>query len=670
MKILKKIKLFLIAIIIISCFLRFYNLMRDYPYFFDPDERNMAGAIMQFRLPKNLSSISTCLKSQFFPYQLDAKRYPLDANLCSLNPHFFAYGQFPLYLAYLSNQVTKPVFNIYSAQIMDDREAFATNFPAAIFWLRFWSAFSSVASVYLVYLITRKLTGLKFGLLAALASSFSPGLIQAAHFGTTESLLSYFFLSSIYLSMKLLENPLKKSFRKYLILNTKYLILLSLTIGLAFGSKFTGLFFFVPPGLAIMMQLFIFFKKKRKNWLIGLLPACRQAGVYLIIGLLLLAGSLFFTAVSSPYNLVEKESFKSAVFGYESDVATGRYEAFYTRQFVNTVPIVFQAQKVFPYTLGWPVFILGSLGFLITVVIFIIDLGKKFQFSIFNFQSKFKLKIFKFNKNFKTQISNYTKNTKRNEFLLLFIITVSFLIYFIPNAFLFAKWTRFMTPIFAFFYIFAGYLLYKFYQFLSSRPLIKFLIFAFCFLSFLPGVAFMSIYASEDSRLTASRWIYRNIPGNSYVLSETANVVDIPLGLLNDDPDRPLSEKWNNVPVISFDFYHMDENPAIFDQLFTHLEKADYIFIPSRRLFANHPKILTKYPRLAKYYRLLFSGNLGFEKVAEFSSFPSLTLNALRWTLPDEQAEETYTVFDHPVIRIYKKVKPMTAEEYRLLFVK
>ncbi|MCJ7739813.1 glycosyltransferase family 39 protein [Candidatus Microgenomates bacterium] len=646
MKISKK-QLYLIIIITIACFLRFFNLMRDYPYFFDPDERNMAGAIMQFRLPKKVTEIPNCLISEFSSRSSPVTGDNQQSETCHLNPHFFAYGQFPLYLAYFSNQVTKPISNIYSSQIISDSEAFATNFPAAIFWLRFWSAAASVASVYLVYLITRKLTGVKFGLLAAFASSFSPGNIQAAHFGTTESFLSFFFLSSVYFSIKLFENPFKRSLRKYLILNTKYLILLSLAIGLAFGSKFTGLFFLVPPGLAIMMQLFILLKKKRKNWLIGLLGCW-------IIGLLLLAGSILFAAVSSPYNLVEPESFKSAVFGYENDVATGRYEAFYTRQFVNTVPIAFQAQKIFPYTLGWPVFILGSIGILLSSLKLLINF-------ILSILQKFKVPASTAKRG--EQNSNIKSSSK------LKILLFGFWIYFIPNAFLFAKWTRFMTPIFAFFYIFTGYFLYRAYQLRSNvgrffNPPAGGLIFAFCFLSFLPGVAFMSIYASEDSRLTASRWIYANIPSNSYVLSETANVVDIPLGLRNDDPDRPLSDKWNNVPVISFDFYHMDENPAIFDQLFTHLEKAGYIFIPSRRLFANHPKIPAKYPRLAKYYQLLFSGRLGFEKVSEFSSFPSLG----PYRFNDEGAEETFTVFDHPVIRIYKKTNPFTIEQYKMLF--
>ena len=171
---------------------------------------------------------------------------------------------------------------------------------------------------------------------------------------------------------------------------------------------------------------------------------------------------------------------------------------------------------------------------------------------------------------------------------------------------------------------------------------------------------FMSIYTHEDSRVSASKWIFQNIPHNSYILSETANVVDIPLGL----PNYKLTPPDYNLKIISFDFYHMDDNREIQNQLFVHLVKADYILIPSRRIFANYLRLPSRYPLTARYYDLLFSGKLGFEKVAEINSFPKL----LGLSFPDEAAEETFTVFDHPVVRIYKKAKPMTEKEYRNLF--
>lgn len=219
----------------------------------------------------------------------------------------------------------------------------------------------------------------------------------------------------------------------------------------------------------------------------------------------------------------------------------------------------------------------------------------------------------------------------------------------------------------------------------------------------IPGVSHLSIYQNPDVRFTASDWIYKNIPSESYILSETANVVDAPFSTSN------FQHPTANYNYISFNFYDLDENPLLQLQLKEHLARADYIFIPSRRIFANHycpglssfrgseitkksstdligthlrfarfladarndkenvarndakeekcQYLRKKYPLLNDYYDKLFSGELGFEKVAEFNSFPKIELfGKTILDFPDEQGEETWTVFDHPVFRIYRKI--------------
>ncbi len=654
--------------------------MHDSPYFFDPDERNMAIAITQFRLPSNFTRIPLCLMSEF----AISKNRVMSPD-CSLNPHFFAYSQFPLYLSYISDQAVhfiSSIFNnLHTAKTnLNTNGILITTFPAAIFWLRFWSALSSTLTVLFVYLITNKLIHnsdlignwkLEIGNYAALIAAFTPGLIQAAHFGTTESLLTMLFLASIYFSIHLYEENtrlMKFNVRKSL----KIIIWLGLSIGVAIGSKLTGIFFLIPPLLALIgssnqLNLNLKSKKARVQTFFLLRKLIFQ-------GLLILVITLIVTILTSPYNLVEWRDFQSAVFGYEKDVATGIYPAFYTTQFVDTTPIVFQAQKIFPYVLGWPVFILGSLGLLLMV---------------FNIISNFFLKIIQSIKYYVLSIRY--KKKKNNNILTTyyFLLTASFLIYFIPNAFLYAKWTRFMTPVLPFFSIFSAYALFRVNSVLNvfrskftasparlaetstkradrqnSNGLHISLVIGCWILvisSILPGLMFMSIYTHPDSRLQASYWIYDNLPDNSYVLSETANVVDIPLGIPDDNKYR------KNYTVISFDFYHLDENPLIFERLLSELERADFIFIPSRRLFANYTRLANKYPRLNRYYQLLFSGALGFSKVAEISSFPQFSILNSQFSIPDEEAEETYTVFDHPVVRIYKKTRPMTTYEYEYL---
>jgi hypothetical protein len=359
--------------------------------------------------------------------------------------------------------------------------------------------------------------------------------------------------------------------------------------------------------------------------------------VFLTFAFLLL--TLVLSIAFSPHNLLNWQEFIGSI-RYEIYVATGQTLVFYTRQFLNTIPVWFQLTKVFPYVLGWPIFILGILGFF----------GLSWKNKYFN------------------------------------LLRFAILVYFIPNAFLFAKWTRFMAPVFPLISVFAILFLFKLYDFLigniwtNSKVKIqnskvqfksqKFFTFNFLlltFISILPGIAYLSIYQKPDVRFQASEWIYKNIPENAYILSETANVVDIPI-------NNETMKQSNNYNIISFNFYYLDENPQLQEELKQHLEKADYIFVPSRRIFANHyceknfqfslPRrqagifnfqsifnnkcqiLKQKYPILNQYYTDLFNGKLGFKKVAEFSA-----------GLNDEQAEETWTVFDHPVIRIYRKVK-------------
>ncbi len=515
---------FWLLVIGLLVYSRFINLGWGLPYPMHPDERNMAIAV------QNLNCSISNIK-----YQIS------NLKEC-FNPHFFAYGQLPLYLGYLLIWILKGFKNFGNLVI---------NFEEAMMSLRIISTLASVVNtiiiIKIINLITKK-NSYFLSFIFFLLIMFSPYAIQFAHFGTTESFLMLFYSLIIYYCLLFTQKEIH---------NFKFIILSSLISGLAAATKVSSIIFIAVPIITILSSLRSW--DRYKNLI--------KFGTLTII----------FIVLFSPHSLINFQDFVSSI-RYESDVALGRVLVFYTRQFVNTVPILFQFTKVFPYALGWPMFILGMLGFL----------GLSW------------------------------KDKKIN------LLRLSFLIYFLPNAFMFAKWSRFMAPIFPLMVIFA-------ILFLLRIKIINVIKIVIIILAILPGVAYLSVYQNSDVRFQASEWIYKNIPANSYVLSETANVVDIPL----------FNEK--NLNVISFNFYDIDENPQLQNELKEHLMKADYIFVPSRRIFANHPQ--KKYPQLNDYYKKLFSGKLGFKKVAEFSA-----------GLNDENAEETWTVFDHPVIRIYKRI--------------
>jgi hypothetical protein len=629
---------------------RFINLNWGLPYPMHPDERNMANAVQNLNCELPIINYQLPINFSNFKFQI---------SNC-FNPHFFAYGQFPLYLAYLGINI----FHIFTHKFN-----VLITFEEAVIALRIISAVASVITAIVIYklIFNLKFSIFPFDKLRILSLSkgnqfstkksqifkttillfiiFSPGLIQFAHFGTTESLLMLFYLLIIRYSILYIQKK---------ILNSYYLILTSIISGMAIATKLSALIFIIIPIMTLLKYFYFCHCERPKGaWqshLRGLLrlPPWRDTRNDIVTIILLLTKfvslTLFISVFFSPHNLINFQELIGSM-NYESGVATGSVLVFYTRQFVNVVPILFQFFNIFPYVLGWPILILFISGFIFL-----------------------------------------PRNKEIN------ILRFAFIAYFIPNAFLYAKWSRFMAPILPIILIAACLFLWETYIWVkyfitwkisnikyqiskinSNNKALNFTLgFALCTLIFaliLPGIAYLSIYQNPDVRFQASEWIYKNIPDGSYILSETANVVDIPFSTNN----RTMKQS-NNYQIISFNFYDLDQEPMLQEELKEHLKKADYIFVPSRRIFANsvcqYPSseikslkqiqffnflnyyqnchdLQKKYPLLNDYYRKLFNGELGFLQVAEFSN---------PW-LNDEQAEETWSVFDHPVIRIFKKVR-------------
>ena len=52
------------------------------------------------------------------------------------------------------------------------------------------------------------------------------------------------------------------------------------------------------------------------------------------------------------------------------------------------------------------------------------------------------------------------------------------------------------------------------------------------------------------------------------------------------------------------------------------LEKADWVAVTSGRVYMNVTRVPSVFPMSIAYYRALFDGRLGFERAADFSSYP------------------------------------------------
>lgn len=551
----QKASLFLfLSILAIGGFLRFYKLDWGEGNFFHPDERNIAAVVTSANKDK------------------DGKFYTKST---------FAYGNL---VSNVSIGVSTLRKNLLKENLTQNDFYFVSIF------LRSLSALFSSLAIYTIYFIGKKFWNKKVGFLAAFLTAFSPGLIQAAHFGTFESILVFLYLWIFYFSIKILKEKRTKNFFLAIIL-----------ISIASAIKINSAILLVFPTLPLIKPSTVNKIRLRKKLL------------YVALGILIF---FLLTVLLSPYYLTE--DFRR-LFVYEQSLVRGQIDVFYTRQYIGTTPLVFQFLYIFPFTIS-P---LISFFFPLLTLHPLYELSKNIN----------KPKEF--------------LKANQQEFFLLLLIGVLFL----PSSFLYTKWSRYMIPSIPFIILFVVIQLEK----IPDRwKNVVFLITMST--SLIWGLSFSSIYFRPDSRIVASKWINTNLENNSYILSETGNVLDVPV--------RASKEfSHNNFKVNNFDFYNLDFNQSLPIELALALEQSDYILIPSRRIFmgmANHPD---KFPLVENYYKLLFSGELGFSKIKTFTSYPKIG----PFEIPDEIAEETWTVFDHPVVRVYKKTKPFTKFQYEKL---
>ena len=168
---------------------------------------------------------------------------------------------------------------------------------------------------------------------------------------------------------------------------------------------------------------------------------------------------------------------------------------------------------------------------------------------------------------------------------------------------------------------------------------------------------FSSIYRNKHSRVVASEWIYKNFKNGAVIANEHWDD-GLPLPVVNNYNKQFIMLE---LPVFGPD----DETK--WSQMNEILDKADYYILSSNRGWGSIPTVPEKYPRMTKFYKDLFDpschperseGSPCYQKIAEFTSYPKLCLVFSDWclVLNDDWADESFSVYDHPKVLIYKKL--------------
>jgi hypothetical protein len=640
----------LFILTLVGALLRFINLYWGQPYWFHPDERNVASAVTRLQ----------------WPDQMD--------------PEFFAYGTVPIYFNFFLVKFVQNYLDV-------TEDPFATAIKAG----RIMSALLSTALIPLMYWITKRYFTFKnYSLLpitSSLLTTFTVGFIQYAHFGTFEIWLTIEYLLFLICTMELVKpsekiSPLERGSANLNVLHSNLqggvlILFTGLLLGLAIGTKVTSLVLLPAIALAILVGTFTSssFEFHSGQFVWRTMKNLLSSGLKLT-AIVIIATITFF--LTNPYALAPRPSSVTSIqnlfnlptlvsqpdlylqinfnptflhsINVEGEIARGEINTFYTRHFTDTIPGLYQLLHVYPFILSWPVLILGLLGMLwmgITSIKLIKRKGIRAKVQ----KSSLAIKLY----------SPLATRSTSNYLLLItfFLLQVAFIF------FLYVKWTRYTIPTLPYLIIATSVFITNQitnckYQTNSKSQIKNITSFKFKYLNFtivsylllviwhlLQGLSFFPVYLKLDSRVAAAEWASQHLQSNNHILSEVYDLGIIPFN------SRFMSQ------ITLFNFYDLDDSPdSVSHRKFENskIRKFDVIIIPSRRIWKHTLDHPTKFPQAAEFYQDLFSGQLGYTKIAEFSNSPSPLFNFLTFSPSDEtEAEETFSVFDHPTVQVWQK---------------
>ena len=199
------------------------------------------------------------------------------------------------------------------------------------------------------------------------------------------------------------------------------------------------------------------------------------------------------------------------------------------------------------------------------------------------------------------------------------------------------------------------------------------------------ALSFVSIYTQEHPWTAASRWVFANIQPGTLIASEQWDDA-LPTTMEIDGTLRRRSEydnselTWLTHPDTADDEQKLVKNLEI-------LADAKYVTIMSNRVYGVVSCLPERYPLSSQYHSMLFDGSLGYELVFADGRSPQLAGYALQ---PDRfawvgleppsnlsqftdtahlgWADESFTVYDQPLVMVFENIGGVTAVEMQTLF--
>ena len=532
-----RLRLWLIALVVFAAAVRLIGLNFDDRHFFHPDERRIAFAVEEL---------------SFKPLQL--------------NPHFFAYGSFPLY-------VTRAATSVLG--LVDER---LSHYDNIILIGRGVSALAGTFTVILLVLLGARLYNRSVGLLAGFLLAACVLHLQNSHYMTTDVFLTFM----VTLALSFLVGVVQRGW-------TRDYVYAGIAIGLATATKFSALPLLAPLAIACVVRM------------------ARERRVLPIVGKGLLAVvcvALAFAA-GQPYALLDFASYYHDVEEQSRMVRQAGLMP-YTNQYIGVPKYGYDLTQLVLWGMAPP---LGLVAVWATA----------------------------------TRVVGAVRERSATDIMLLAWVLPFFLI---TGAFD-VKFVRYLLPIYPIMILWAAAWLWRVGE--RSR-LGRAALWSVAVATGLAALSFMSIYTRPHTAVTASEWVYRHIPAGKTILTQHWDE-GFPMPL-------PSGGNPGKYKVIDLPYYEPDTAQK-WRQISQQVATADYIAFQTKRLYGALTMAPQKYPLSNNYFYLLFAGDLGYTPIYDLASRPGL----LGIEFPDELADESYTVYDHPKVIVFENTGHLTADE-------
>ena len=167
------------------------------------------------------------------------------------------------------------------------------------------------------------------------------------------------------------------------------------------------------------------------------------------------------------------------------------------------------------------------------------------------------------------------------------------------------------------------------------------------------AMAFIKLWRMEHPYKLASEWIFENVPAGSRISSPHWDD-KVPVGIPGKDSAiYKMHGREYELPV-----YERDSGQMI-DSIAKRISASDYLTFATPRAADSIPRIPDEYPNMTALLRLLWGEKVGFKLVHTTKNRPSF----LGITFNDDLADESFSVYDHPKVVVFKNEERLSAEE-------